>query len=428
MGFINDLRKAVSAFAKYEPMTDPASMLGSQASYTTRSPASRPRPMIADTSIMSSLYTRIAIDVAAIPIRHVSLDKEGRFTGLRDSYLNECLAVSPNMDQVPTQFMMDVVLSLFDDGATAIVPIDTSADPEKSDSYDIYSLRVGKIVAWYPKHIRVSCWNEDKGARQEFVVSKQVAAIVENPLGNVMNAPNGTLTRLMQKLHQLDMLDDKISSGKLDIIIQLPYTLRNELLRNRAETRRQEMEDQLANSTYGVAYAEANDKITQLNRPADNNMLEQIKRLHGQLYSQLGLTEGVFDGTASEAEMLNYRNRTVKPILEAIRASMHRSWLSKTARTQGQAIMYLPNPFDLMPLSQFAEIGDKLIRNQVVTPNELRQGIGMKPHESPAADQLNNPNMPGGPQGETVTVSPDASATSLVEENEQMSKELGITK
>lgn len=392
--FIDRVRKSINAFVQQENVpTDYGYVGGGSMGFGNRAPSARPR-ILHDRSLMSSVYTRLSMDVAAVPIRHIRRDENGSFLEIMPSYLNECLSVEANIDQGASAFIQDVAFSLFEEGATAIVPIDTSADPEVSSSYDIYSLRVGKVVAWYPKHVRVSVWNEEKGMRQDLVISKRVAAIVENPLYPVMNEPNGTLQRLMKKLSQLDQLDEQTSSGKLDIIIQLPYTLRNDLLKNRAETRRREMEEQLAGSKYGVAYAEATDKITQLNRPADNNMLEQIKRLTGQFYNQLGLTESVFDGTADEATMLNYHNRTIKPVLRAITEAMHRTWLTKTARSQGQAIGFMMDPFGLVPVSQLAEIMDKFTRNEILTSNEGRGIIGFKPVADPKADELRNKNIP----------------------------------
>lgn len=345
-------------------------------------------------SIISSIFTRLSIDIAAIDIRHVRLDKAGRYLDDMTSTFNDCLTVEANMDQGATQFRQDIAMTLFDKGVAAIVPVDTTIDPASSTGYDILSLRVGEIVAWYPYHIRVSVYNEAKGFREEITLLKKFVAIVENPLYSVMNEPNSTLQRLIRKLNLLDVVDEQSSSGKLDLIIQLPYVIKSEARRQQAEQRRQDIEFQLKGSQYGIAYTDGTEKITQLNRPVENNLLKQIEYLVKMLYGQLGLTEEVMNGTADEKAMLNYHNRTVKPVLRAITEAMKRSFLTKTARTQKQSIMFFRDPFSLVPMEQLAEIADKFTRNEILTSNEIRQGIGIPPSIDPKADKLINSNMP----------------------------------
>lgn len=357
------------------------------------------RRMIQDRSIISSIYTRLSIDAASIPIEHVRLDTEKRFVESISSQLNDCLRVEANIDQGARHFRQDIFLTLFDKGTIAIVPVDTTADPNTTDAYDIITMRVGEIVAWYPYHVRVKVWNERLARHDELIMSKKAVAIVENPFYQVMNEPNGTLQRLMRKLSYLDTIDEQTSSGKLDLIIQLPYTIRDDHRREEAENRRRDIEMQLTGSRYGIAFSDATEKITQLNRPAENNLLAQVEKLTAQLFSQLGLAESVFDGTADEATMLNYRNRTLEPVIAAVTEAMERTFLSKTARTQGQAVDYRMDPFRLVPLSQLAELGDKLLRNKVLTSNEFRAIIGYRPVKDAAADELSNPNMPDQDQG-----------------------------
>jgi hypothetical protein len=304
------------------------------------------------------------------------------------------LTVEANIDQPASAFRQDIALSLFHKGVAAIVPVDTTLDPNQSGGYDVKTMRVGEVVQWYPKHVRVSLYNEAKGQRQEIILQKSFVAIVENPLYSVMNEPNSTLQRLIRKLNLLDVVDDQASSGKLDLIIQLPYVIKSEARRNQAEQRRRDIEFQLKGSQYGIAYTDGTEKITQLNRPVENNLLEQIKMLKDQLYGELGLTPEVMNGTADEKTMLNYQNRTIEPILRAITEAMKRTFLTKTARTQMQSIDYFREPFKLVPMSALAEMADKFTRNEIVTSNEMRQFIGMKPSADPKADQLVNSNMP----------------------------------
>lgn len=345
-------------------------------------------------SIISSIYTRLSIDVSAPEIRHVRLDQDERYIDNIDSSLNNCLTVEANIDQAARAFRQDIAMTLFDRGVAALVPVDTTIDPSVSGSFDIQTLRVGEITAWFPKHVRVNLYNEAKGVREEITLEKKFVAIVENPLYSVMNETNSTLQRLIRKLNMLDAVDEQSSSGKLDMIIQLPYVIKSEARRTQAEQRRTDIEKQLKGSQYGIAYTDGTEKITQLNRPAENNLLNQIEYLTKMLYAQLGLTEEVMNGTADEAAMLNYRLRTIKPILDAVVEAMRRTFLTKTGRSQGQSVRYFLNQFELVPISQIADIADKLARNEIASSNELRQVLGWRPSTDPKADQLINSNMP----------------------------------
>jgi putative sterol carrier protein len=351
-------------------------------------------------SIVAAVFTRVSIDVAAISLKHVRIDENGRFLEEIGSGLNYCLNVEANIDQAARAFRQDIVLTLFDEGVAAIVPVDTSLNPDFYGSFDIKTLRVGRIVAWMPKHVRVSLYNEEKGFRQEVLVSKKFVAIIENPLYAIMNEPNSTLQRLIRKLNLLDTIDEQSASGKLDLIVQLPYTIKSEARRQAAEQRREDIEFQLRGSKYGIAYTDATEKVIQLNRPAENNLLGQVEYLTKMLYGQLGLTEEIMSGTADEKAMLNYYNRTVEPILGAITEAMNRTFLTKTARTQNQTIMAINNPFKLVPVNSMAEIADKFTRNEILTSNEIRQILGIRPSDDPKADELRNSNMP---QVETET-------------------------
>lgn len=345
-------------------------------------------------SIISSIYTRLAIDIASTEIRHVRLDKERRYADDMDSGLNECLTVEANIDQAATAIKQDWAMTLFDAGVSCLVPIDTSLDPEEPGTWDIKTLRVGTVTQWFPDKVRVNIYNEATGRREEVTLPKRIVAIVENPLYSVMNEPNSTLQRLIRKINLLDIIDEQSSSGKLDIIIQLPYVIKSNTRRQQAEQRRKDIEFQLKGSKYGIAYTDGTEKITQLNRPAENNLMGQIEMLVKMLYSQLGLTEGVMNGTAKEEEMLNYHNRTVEPLVRALVEEMRRKFLTKTARTQLQWILYFRDPFKLIPVGQIAEMADKFARNEIVTSNEVRGFIGLKPSKDPKADQLINSNMP----------------------------------
>jgi hypothetical protein len=354
-------------------------------------------------SIISSIYNRLGIDVAAVDIRHVRLDDENRFLADMDSGLNNCLTVEANIDQGARAFRQDIAMTLFDKGVIAIVPVDTSVNPLTSGGFDIKTMRVGHIVGWYPKAVRVNVYNENSGRREEITLPKSYVAVVENPLYTVMNEPNSTLQRLIRKLNMLDAVDEQISSGKLDMIIQLPYTIRSEARREQANQRRKDLESQLNGSKYGIAYADGTEKITQLNRPLENNLLKQIEYLTTMLYSQLGLTPEVMNGTADEATMKNYYNRTIEPIIEAVVEAMRRTFLTKTARSQKQGIMAFRDPFKLVPISEIAEIADKFTRNEIASSNDIRQAIGWKPSKDPKADQLVNSNMPQSQTGAAGT-------------------------
>lgn len=366
-------------------------------------------------TIISSIYNRIGIDVAAVPMVHVRTDDQDRYLETIKSGLNNCLTVEANVDQAGRAFRQDIAMTILDDGVAAIVPVDTTISPEESGGFDIKTLRVGRVTQWFPKHVRVSLYNEERGMREEVTLPKKIVAIVENPLFSVMNEPNSTLQRLIRKLGLLDSVDEQSASGKLDLIIQLPYVIKSESKRQQAEQRRQDIEFQLKGSKYGIAYSDATEKITQLNRPAENNLMTQVQYLTDMLYSQLGLTPEVMNGTADEKTMLNYYARTIEPLLDAIVEAMRRSFLTKTARTQGQSIMYFRDPFKFIPIGGeggIADIADKFSRNEITSSNEIRQGIGMKPRPEPKADALINSNMPqadtgvdvgqGGGQGDVV--------------------------
>lgn len=344
-------------------------------------------------SIVTSVYNRIALDVAAIDIRHVQLDAEGRFCDVVQSGLNNCLSTEANLDQTGRAFIQDAVMSMMDEGCIAIVPVDTDDDPDDTTGYQILSMRVGRIRDWYPKHVRVELYNEEKGRKQDIVVPKSTVAIVENPLYAVINEPNSTMQRLIRKLNLLDAVDEQSSSGKLDLIIQLPYVIKTEARRKQAEKRRKDIEQQLAGSKYGIAYTDGTERITQLNRSLENNLMKQIEYLTSMLYSQLGITQSILDGTADDKTMLNYYNRTIEPIIAAIVDEMKRKFLSKTARSKNKSIKFFRDPFKLVPVADLAEISDKFTRNEIATSNEIRQVIGWKPSNDPKADELRNSNL-----------------------------------
>lgn len=344
-------------------------------------------------SIVTSVYNRIALDVAAIDIQHVQLDAEGQFCDVVQSGLNNCLSTEANLDQTGRAFIQDAVMSMMDEGCIAIVPVDTDDDPDDTTGYQILSMRVGRIRDWYPKHVRVELYNEEKGRKQDIVVPKSTVAIVENPLYAVINEPNSTMQRLIRKLNLLDAVDEQSSSGKLDLIIQLPYVIKTEARRKQAEKRRKDIEQQLAGSKYGIAYTDGTERITQLNRSLENNLMKQIEYLTSMLYSQLGITQSILDGTADDKTMLNYYNRTIEPIIAAIVDEMKRKFLSKTAHSQNKSIKFFRDPFKLVPVADLAEISDKFTRNEIATSNEIRQVIGWKPSNDPKADELRNSNL-----------------------------------
>lgn len=344
-------------------------------------------------SITTSVLNRIALDASAIDILHVRLDKNGRFLEEINSGLNSCLTLSANTDQTGRAFKQDVVMSMLDEGCVAIVPTDTTMNPKVTDSYDVETMRVGKIIQWRPQHVQVRLYNEQTGKKEELWLPKKMVAIVENPLYAVMNEPNSTMQRLIHKLGLLDITDEQTASGKLDLIIQLPYVIKTDARRQQAENRRKDIEMQLAGSKYGIAYTDGTEKITQLNRSLDNNLMKQVEYLTNQLYSQLGITQTILDGTADEKTMLNYYSRTIEPIVSAIADEMKRKFLTKTARTQNQSIEFFRNPFKLVPVNDIAEIADKFTRNEIMTSNEIRQIVGMKPSDDPKADELRNSNI-----------------------------------
>ena len=389
MALTNRLQHAWNAFLNRDPTYW-------RASY---GPASYYRPdkirptMGNERSMVSSVYNRIALDVAYIDIFHARLDDDGRYTEQISSGLNECLNLSANVDQTGKAFIQDVVMSMMDEGVVAIVPVDTTINPDKSGSFDILSMRTGKIKEWYPEHVTVELYNEKTGRKEDLILPKNTIGIIENPLYAVMNEPNSTLQRLIRKLNLLDVIDEQSGSGKLDLIIQLPYVIKTPARKQQAEERRRDIEMQLAGSKYGIAYTDGTEKITQLNRPVENNLMKQIEYLTNMLYSQLGLTQEILNGSADEKTMLNYYNRTIEPIVSSIVDEMKRKFLTKTARTQGQSIVYFRNPFKLVPVAELAEISDKLTRNEIASSNEIRQIIGWKPSDEPGADELRNKNL-----------------------------------
>lgn len=379
-------------FQEEHPGELPATVSTGQ-SYTHR--PDRPRFRFGnERTIVTSIYTRMAIDVAAVPIKHVRVDDNNQYQSTMLSSLNDCLRVQANVDQSGRQFIQDAVQTLFDEGVIAILPVDTTMNPLSTGGYDINSMRVGRIMQWYPQHVRVRAYNEVTGVQQEVVMPKNMVAIVENPLYAVMNEPNSTLQRLLRKLGILDAVDEQSASGKLDLIIQLPYVIKTETRRAEAKKRLTEIESQLKGSQYGIAYTDGTEKITQLNRPAENNLMTQIQFLTEMLYGQLGITDAVMNGTADEATMINYYNRSIEPVLAALADAMKRSFLTKTARTQGQSIVYIRNPFALVPVKDLAEIADKMRRNEVLTANDMRSIIGFPPTKDPNANTLQNPNIP----------------------------------
>lgn len=389
MGFIDRLQHGWNAFVNNRSPTGYTSYVGSGSSY-------RPdRPRFSrgnERSIVTAIFNRIALDVAAIDIMHCRLDDQDRFTDVIESRLNNCLTLDANIDQTGRAFRQDIVQSMFDEGCVAVVPVETTTNPN-TGSYDICSMRVGKVKEWFPKHVRVQVYNEQNGEKEEVVVPKSMVAIIENPLYAVMNEPSSTLQRLIRKLNLLDTIDEQSGSGKLDLIIQLPYIIKTDARRQQAEQRRKDIENQLAGSKYGIAYTDGTERITQLNRPVENNLLKQIEYLTNMLYSQLGITQSVLDGTADEKTMLNYYSRTIEPIISAIVDEMKRKFLTKTARSQKQSINFFRSPFKLVPTNELAEIADKFTRNEIITSNEMRQIIGMKPSNDPKADQLVNSNI-----------------------------------
>lgn len=386
MGFTDRLKHAWDAFRNRDPTSYDYGI-----SYSYRPDRVR-FTRGNDRSILTSVLNRIAMDAAAIDIQHVRLDKNGRYKETIDSGLNQCLNVEANIDQSGRAFRQDIFASLLDEGCVAIVPVETSVDPKRG-SYSIDSMRVGKVIEWFPEHVRVRLYNQKVGKHEEIVLPKKIVALPENPFYAAMNEPNSTAQRLMRKLSLLDVVDEHNCSGKLDLIIQLPYVVKNDLRRTQADRRRKDVEDQLASSKYGVAYIDGTESVTQLNRPIENNLMKQIEYLQNLFYSQLGMTATVMDGTADEKTMLNYNNRAIEPIISAVVDEMKRKFLTKTARSQRQSIVFFRDPFRLVPVNDLAEIADKMTRNEIMTSNEIRQVIGMKPSEDPNADTLRNKNL-----------------------------------
>ena len=414
MGFLDRLQHGWNAFVKNRDPTPSYAYYGDSYFYRP----DRPRFTRGnERTITTSVYNRIALDVASIDVKHCRIDGNGRFKSEITSGLNTCLNLEANLDQTGRAFRQDIVMSMLDEGCVAIVPVETTIDPKVSESYDISSMRVGKILEWYPAHVKVRVYNEKIGKKEDIVVPKKTVGIIENPLFAVINEPNSTMQRLIRKLALLDQIDEQSGSGKLDLIIQLPYVIKTEARRNQAEDRRKDIERQLSGSKYGIAYTDGTERITQLNRPVENNLMKQIEYLTSMLYSQLGITQTILDGTADDKTMLNYYSRTVEPIISAIVDEMKRKFLSKTARTQGQTILFFRNPFKLVPVNDIAEIADKFSRNEIMTSNEIRQVIGMMPSDDSKADQLVNSNIrQPDEKGKPVATSP---ATTMKEDKIQ---------
>ena len=383
------LKHAWNAFTSRDPTYEHS--YSGQVSYYR--PDRTRRTITNEKSIITAVLNRIALDAAAVEIRHSRLDENGRFSEEINSGLNNCLSLSANIDQTGRAFLQDAYMSLLDEGCVALVPVDTSIDPRYSSSYDIETMRTGKIVQWYPQHVKVQLYNDRKGEREEIMLPKSMVAIVENPFYEVMNKPNSTMQRLARKLNLLDVVDEQSSSGKLDLIIQLPYVIKSEARRKQAEDRRKDIEQQLSGSKYGIAYTDGTERITQLNRPIENNLQKQVEYLTNLLFSQLGMTQSILDGTADDKTMLNYNNRIIEVIVAAMVDEMKRKFLTKTARSQGQSISMFRDPFRLAPVSDIAEIADKFTRNEIATSNEIRQIIGWKPSKDPSADELRNKNL-----------------------------------
>lgn len=383
------LKHAWNAFTSRDPTYE--NSYSAQVSYYR--PDRTRRTITNEKSIITAVLNRIALDAASVEIRHSRLDENGRFSEEINSGLNNCLSLSANIDQTGRAFLQDAYMSLLDEGCVALVPVDTSIDPRYSSSYEIETMRTGKIVQWYPQHVKVQLYNDRKGEREEVMLPKSMVAIVENPFYEVMNKPNSTMQRLARKLNLLDVVDEQSSSGKLDLIIQLPYVIKSEARRKQAEERRKDIEKQLSGSKYGIAYTDGTERITQLNRPIENNLQKQVEYLTNLLFSQLGMTQSILDGTADDKTMLNYNNRIIEVIVAAMVDEMKRKFLTKTARSQGQSISMFRDPFRLAPVSDIAEIADKFTRNEIATSNEIRQIIGWKPSKDPSADELRNKNL-----------------------------------
>ena len=391
--FGSRLVHAWNAFTNKDPTDAPGYTGFGTGAYSNQRPYRSRFTRGNERSIVTSVYNRIALDVASINVNHVRLDKNDRFSEIIKSSLNECLTLDANVDQTGRAFIQDVVISMLDEGCVAIVPVDTTTDPTSTGSFDINSMRTGKIVKWYPRHVKIDVYNDRTGEKEDVVLPKNSVAIIENPLYAVINEPNSTMQRLIRKLNLLDTIDNRTGSDKLDLIIQLPYVVKSDLQKKRAGERIDDITNQLSRSDYGIAYIDGTERVTQLNRPVENNLLKQVEYLTSMLYSQLGITQGILEGTADEQTMLNYTTRTIEPIISAITDEMKRKFLTKTARTQGQSIMFFRDPFKLVPVNNIAEIADKFTRNEIATSNEMRQAIGWKPSDDPKADELRNANI-----------------------------------
>lgn len=389
MGFIDRLQHGWNAFMNRDPTVHHPYGTSSYSYRPDRVRFSRGN----ERSMVTSVYNRIALDVAAINIYHCRLDDDGRFTEIIESGLNNCLNLEANIDQTGRAFIHDVVVSMFDEGHVAIVPTDTSVNPKLTNSYEILKMRTGRVIDWYPEDVRVRVYNEKKGEKEDILLPKSMVGIIENPLYAVINEPNSTMQRLIRKLNLLDYIDEQSGSGKLDLIIQLPYVIKSDARRAQAEARRKDIEDQLSGSKFGIAYTDGTERITQLNRPIENNLMKQIEYLTSMLYSQLGITQAILDGSADEKTMLNYYSRTIEPIVSAIVDEMKRKFLTKTARSQKQSILFFRSPFKLVPVNDLAEIADKFTRNEIMSSNEFRQIVGLKPSKDPKADELRNSNL-----------------------------------
>ena len=402
MGFMDRIQRGWNAFRNRDPTTEYRDTGLGYAYRPDRVRFTRGN----ERSIVTSVYNRIALDVAAINIQHVQLDDNNRFTSVVESGLNSCLNLEANIDQTGRAFVQDIVMSMFDEGCVAVVPVDTTQDPEITDSYDILSMRTGKILEWKPRHVKVRVYNDQTGMKEDLLLPKKQVAIIENPLYAVINEPNSTMQRLIRKLCLLDAVDEQSSSGKLDLIIQLPYVVKTEARRQQANDRRKQIEEQLTGSKYGIAYTDGTERITQLNRPVENNLMKQIEYLTSMLYSQLGITQAILDGTADDKTMLNYYSRTIEPIISAIVDEMKRKFLTKTARSQKKSIMFFRDPFKLVPVNDIAEIADKFTRNEILSSNEVRQIVGIKPSKDPKADELRNKNLSEPKENDQPTKTP----------------------
>lgn len=417
MGLLDRFQRSWNAFMNKDPTNDYRVDYGGM-SYSQR--PDRPRLTRGnERSIITAIYNRIAMDVASIDIKHCKLDVNGRYLEDIDSGLNNCLTLEANIDQSGRAFIQDAVMSMLDEGVVALVPIDTSVNPMDTSSYDILSMRTAKIIQWYPRHVKVLAYNDRTGNKEELVMPKNRVAIIENPLYAVVNEPNSTMQRLIRKLNLLDIVDEKTSAGKLDLIIQLPYVIKSEAKKQQAEARRKDIEMQLTGSTYGIAYTDGTERITQLNRPVENNLLKQIEYLTSMVYGQIGFHQSILDGTADEKTMLNYNNRIIEPIVSALVDGMNRTFLTKTARSQKQTVSFFRDPFKLVPVENIADIADKFTRNEIMTSNEIRQIVGMKPSKDPKADELRNSNLNHPDEKQTNVENPGSDIDTQKSEKEE---------